>query len=118
MVWLMVVAQRAIHASDGGPSNTLSVSETCSGQICNGVLGLALNRPDREMESLVAPLCIAPVRECARSLRFIDARSTRYVLAFDLLISSLRAFARNGRQWIYAWPVPQMAGRATPSQYR
>jgi hypothetical protein len=82
------------HASANDASGTLSALDTCSGQICSSVLGLVQNRPDREIELLVALVSIdilaPPVREGARSLRFIDARSTTYVLPFDPMISGLR----------------------------
>jgi hypothetical protein len=82
------------HTSDNSTSNTLSAPETCSGQVCNSVLGLVQNRSDRGLEPLVSPVLIdilaPPIEDGARAAQFRDARSTKSILPFDPLISTLR----------------------------
>jgi hypothetical protein len=82
------------HASDKRTSNTLSASETCSGQICNSVLGLVRNRLDHGIRIVVAPVTIeilVPLfQDRARASQFRDVRSTKSILPFDPLISTLR----------------------------
>jgi hypothetical protein len=82
------------HTSANGASTSLSALDTCFGQICNGVLGLVQKRPDRGIEPLVATVSFdifaLPLREGTRRFRFSNKRSTRYILPFDPLISSLR----------------------------
>jgi len=82
------------HSSDKRASNTLSVHENCSGLACNSVLGLVQNRSDLGFESLVSPVSInvlaPPIRDGARAAQFRDVRSTKSILPFDPLISTLR----------------------------
>lgn len=82
------------HASDKRASNTLSAHETCSGQACNSVLGLVQNRSDLGFESLVSPVSInilaPPIQDGARAAQFRDVRSTKSILPFDPLMSTLR----------------------------
>lgn len=82
------------HASANGTSVACSSPGTCSGQACNSVLELLQNRPDNEIEPLVAvvPLDIvsSPILEGDSPVRFRTARSTKSNSSFDPLISSLR----------------------------
>jgi hypothetical protein len=82
------------HTSDKRASNALSAPETCSGQACNSVLGLVQNRSDLGFESLVSPgsinILAPPIEERARAAQFRDVRSTKSILPFDPLISTLR----------------------------
>ena len=80
------------YASDKRTSN--SAPETCSGQICNSVLGLVQNRLDHGINIVVAPVTfeiLVPLfQDRARAAQFRDARSTKSILPFDPLISTLR----------------------------
>lgn len=82
------------HASDKRTSNTLSAPETCSGQVCNSVLGLVQNHSDLGLVPLVSPvsvyILVPPIQDGARVAQFRDARSTKSILPFDPLISTLR----------------------------
>lgn len=82
------------HAQDRRTSNALSVPEICSGQICNSVLRLAQNRPDHGLKVVVTSvsidLLVSPLQDGARAARFRSARSTKSILPFDPLISTLR----------------------------
>ncbi len=82
------------HASANGAGGALSGLDACSGQICNSVLVLVQNPPDHGIKPSVPPASIdipaPPVLEGTRALRFRDARSTKSILPFDPLISSLR----------------------------
>lgn len=82
------------YVSVNGPRGTISALETCSGQICNSVLGLVQNRPNYGFKPLVALVSVEalapPVLEGMRPLRFKDSRSTKSIPPFDPLISSLR----------------------------
>jgi hypothetical protein len=82
------------HASANGASGALSARDACSGQICNSALGLVQNPPDHGIKPSVSPVSIdilaPPVLEGTRALHFRDARSSKSILPFDPLISSLR----------------------------
>jgi hypothetical protein len=82
------------HASANGISIASSVPITCSGQACNSVLGLVQNRSDLGFESLVSPVSInilaPPIQDRARVSQFREVRSTKSILPFDPLISTLR----------------------------
>jgi hypothetical protein len=82
------------HASAIGASGALSTLDACSGQICNSVLGLVQNPPDHGIKPSVSPVSIdilaPPVLEGTRTFHFRDARSTKFILPFDPLITSLR----------------------------
>jgi len=82
------------HASANGISIASSAPITCSGQACNSVLGLVQNRSDLGFESLVSPVSInilaPPIQDRARVSQFRDVRSTKSILPFDPLISTLR----------------------------
>jgi hypothetical protein len=82
------------HASDKRTNNTLSAPESCSGQVCNCVLGLVQNRSDFGLEILVSLVSIdilaPPIRDGARAAQFRDARSDKPILPFDPLTSTLR----------------------------
>ena len=84
------------HASANGNGISIAPSTpiTCSGQACNSVLGLVQNRSDLGFESLVSPVSInilaPPIQDRARVSQFRDVRSTKSILPFDPLISTLR----------------------------
>jgi hypothetical protein len=82
------------HASANGISIASSAPITCSGQACNSVLGLVQNRSDLGFESLVSPVSInilaPPIQGGARAAQFRSAQSTKSILPFDPLISTLR----------------------------
>lgn len=82
------------HASANGISIASSAPITCSGQACNSVLGLVQNRSDLRFESLVSPVSInilaPPIQDRARVSQFRDVRSTKSILPFAPLISTLR----------------------------
>jgi hypothetical protein len=82
------------HAPDNRTGNTLSAPETCSGQVCNSVLGLVQNRSALGLEPLVSLVSInilaPPIEDAAPAARYRDVRSTKSILPFDPLISTLR----------------------------
>ena len=82
------------HAYANGAGGALSARGACSGQICNSVLGLVENPPDHGTKPSVSPVSVdilaPPVPEDTRMFHFRDARSTKSILPFDPLISSLR----------------------------
>jgi hypothetical protein len=82
------------HASDKRTSNALSAPETCSGQICNSVLGLVQDPLDHGIRIVVAPVTIEILvprfQDRAPAARYRDVRSTESILPFDPLISTLR----------------------------
>jgi hypothetical protein len=82
------------HSSADSTINTLSTFETCSGQICNGVLGLAVYRSNYEIRPLAEAgsldVLVPRILDVMPRARFDGARSTRYIPPFDPLISSLR----------------------------
>jgi hypothetical protein len=82
------------HTSDNRKSNTLSAPETCSGQVCNSVLGRVQNRSALRLEPLISlssiDILALPIEDGARAARFRDVRRTKSILPFDPLISTLR----------------------------
>jgi hypothetical protein len=82
------------HASVSGTTTILAASETCSGQICNSVLGLPQNRAGQEIKPLVATVFLVhldlQVPEGESPLQLRTARSTEFIPPFDPLGSSLR----------------------------
>jgi len=82
------------HASVNGADETLSAPEACSGQICNGVLGMVPHRPDHEIKVSVASESFdslaPPIVEGNRPVRFSATRSTESVPPLDPLIYRLR----------------------------
>ena len=82
------------HASANGISIASSAPITCSGQVCNSVLELVQNRSALGLEPLVSLVSIdilgPPIEDAAPAARYRDVRSTKSILPFDPLISTLR----------------------------